>query len=145
VSYTEGIDVGYRWYEARGQTPLFPFGYGLSYTTFRYSGLQVEPAGRGATVRVRVTNTGQRAGADVVELYVGLPASAGEPPRQLKGFAKVGLAPGAATVVSFTLGPSALSIWDGAGGGWVLRPGTYRAMIGDSSSDIRAAAAFQLR
>jgi beta-glucosidase len=145
VTYTEGIDVGYRWYDARGQTPLFPFGYGLSYTTFRYSGLQAEPAGRGATVRVRVTNTGQRAGADVVELYVGLPASAGEPPRQLKGFAKVGLAPGAATVVSFTLGPSALSIWDGAGGGWVLRPGTYRAMIGDSSSDIRATAAFQLR
>jgi beta-glucosidase len=145
VTYTEGIDVGYRWYDATGQTPLFPFGYGLSYTTFRYGGLRVTPAGRGAVVRVRVTNTGQRAGADVVQLYVGPPASTGEPPRQLKGFAKVDLAPGAATVVSFTLGPSALSIWDGASGGWVLRPGTYRAMIGDSSRDIRAAAAFQLR
>jgi beta-glucosidase len=145
VTYTEGIDVGYRWYDAMGQTPLFPFGYGLSYTTFRYSGLQVAPAGRGAVVRVRVTNTGQRAGADVVELYVGMPASTGEPPRQLKGFAKVDLAPGAAAVVSVTLGPSALSIWDGGGGGWVLRPGTYRAMIGDSASDIRATAAFQPR
>jgi beta-glucosidase len=96
-------------------------------------------------VRVRVTNTGRRAGADVVELYAGMPASAGEPPRQLKGFAKVDLAPGAAAVVSFTLGPSALSVWDGGSGGWVLRPGTYRAMIGDSSSDLRATAAFQLR
>jgi beta-glucosidase len=74
-----------------------------------------------------------------------MPAFAGEPPRQLKGFAKVDLAPGAATVVSFTLSPSALSVWDGGSGGWVLRPGTYRAMIGDSSSDIRATAAFQLR
>jgi beta-glucosidase len=146
VTYTEGIDVGYRWYDAMQQTPLFPFGYGLSYTTFRYSGLQVAPSGRGAVVRVRVTNIGQRAGADVVELYVGMPASTGEPPRQLKGFAKVDLAPGAATVVSFTLGPAALSTWDSGSGGWVLRPGRYRAMIGDSSSDIHAAAAaFRLR
>jgi beta-glucosidase len=145
VTYSEGIDVGYRWYDARGQTPLFPFGYGLSYTAFRYSGLQVAPAGRGAQVRVRVTNTGQRAGADVVELYVGMPAATGEPPRQLKGFAKVDLGPGASAEMSFTLSPSALSIWDGGSGGWVLRPGTYRAMIGDSSRDIRATAAFQLR
>jgi beta-glucosidase len=144
VTYAEGLDVGYRWYDAMGQAPLFPFGYGLSYTTFRYSGLQVTPAGRGAEVRVRVTNTGRRAGADVVELYVGMPAATGEPPRQLKGFARVDLAPGAAAVVSFTLGPSALSVWDGGSGGWVLRPGTYRAMIGDSSSDIRASAAFAL-
>src|SRR5262249_36721910 len=78
VTYAEGIDVGYRWYDAMGQTPLFPFGYGLSYTTFRYSGLRVTPAGggHGVLVRVRVTNTGPRAGADVVELYVGMPASA---------------------------------------------------------------------
>src|SRR5215472_766146 len=145
VTYAEGIDVGYRWYDAMGQTPLFPFGYGLSYTAFRYSGLQVARAGHGAVVHVRVTNTGRRAGADVAELYVGMPAATGEPPRQLKGFAKVDLAPGAAAVVSFTLGPPALSIWDGGGGGWVLRPGPYRAMIGDSSSDIRAAAAFRLR
>jgi beta-glucosidase len=156
VTYTEGIDVGYRWYDALGQTPLFPFGYGLSYTAFRYSGLRVAPAGSGSAgsggpgghgvvVHVRVTNTGQRAGADVVELYVGMPASTGEPPRQLKGFAKVDLAPGASTEVSFTLGPAALSIWDTGSGGWVLRAGTYRAMVGDSSSDIRATATFQLR
>jgi beta-glucosidase len=74
-----------------------------------------------------------------------MPASSGEPPRQLKGFAKVDLAPGASTEVSFTLGPSALSIWGGGGGGWVLRPGAYQAMIGDSSRDIRATAGFQLR
>src|SRR5215470_8577678 len=114
---------------------------GLSYTIFRYSGLRVATAGRGAEVRVRVTNTGQRTGADVVELYVGMPASAGEPPRQLKGFAKVNLAPGAAAVVSFRLDSAALSVWQG---GWVARPGTYRAMVGDSSSDIQATAPFQL-
>jgi beta-glucosidase len=142
VTYAEGIDVGYRWYDAMGQTPLFPFGYGLSYTAFRYSGLQVAQAGRGAVVHVRVTNTGQRAGADVVELYVGMPAATGEPPRQLKGFAKVDLAPGASTEVSFALSPAALSVWDN--GGWVLRPGSYRAMVGDSASDIRATAAFQV-
>jgi beta-glucosidase len=142
VTYAEGIDVGYRWYDAMGQTPLFPFGYGLSYTAFRYSGLQVARAGHGAVVHVRVTNTGRRAGADVVELYVGMPAATGEPPRQLKGFAKVGLAPGASTEVSFTLSPAALSVWDN--GGWVLRPGSYRAMVGDSSSGIRAGAAFQV-
>src|SRR2546429_9971080 len=70
--------------------------------------------------------------------YTTLFRSTGEPPRQLKGFARVDLAPGGAAVVSFTLGPYALSVWDGGSGGWVLRPGTYRAMIGDSSSDIRA-------
>jgi beta-glucosidase len=145
VTFTEGIDVGYRWYQATGQQPLFPFGYGLSYTSFRYGGLAVDPAGAGrrdVTVRVRVTNTGQQAGADVVQLYLGMPPSAGEPPRQLKGFDKVALAPGASTDVSFTLGPSALSIW--AGGRWVIPGGTYRVMVGDSSQDIRASTGFQV-
>ena len=95
-------------------------------------------------MHVRVTNNGQRAGADVVELYLGMPASTGEPPRQLKGFAKVNLAAGSSTDVSFTLDPSALSIWDTGSGGWVTRPGTYQVMVGDSSRDIRAAATFQL-
>ncbi|HUL24408.1 MAG TPA: fibronectin type III-like domain-contianing protein [Streptosporangiaceae bacterium] len=77
-----------------------------------------------------------------MELYVGMPAASGEPPRQLKGFARVDLAPGASTEVSFTLSPAALSVWDG---GWVLLPGTYQAMVGDSSSDISATASFRLR
>jgi beta-glucosidase len=147
VTFTEGIDVGYRWYEATRQPPLFPFGYGLSYTSFGYRGLAVHQRGRhqpDVTVRVRVTNTGRRAGADVVQLYLGMPASAAEPPRQLKGFGKVTLRPGASTEVSFTLGPGSLSVWDTASRSWVIRPGSYQAMIGDSANDIRAAATFQV-
>jgi beta-glucosidase len=145
VTYNEGIDVGYRWYDANGQAPLFPFGYGLSYTTFGYSGLQVPPVTDGrhpVVVHVRVTNTGHRAGADVVQLYLGMPASAGEPPRQLKAFGKVSLAPGASTVVTLVLSPSALATW--GSGGWVTHPGSYQVMVGDSSRDIRATAAFQV-
>ncbi|MGE5136237.1 MAG: beta-glucosidase family protein [Gemmatimonadota bacterium] len=143
VTYSEGIDVGYRWYDANGQAPLFPFGYGLSYTTFGYSGLRVPPVADGRhpiVVHVRVTNTGHRAGAAVVQLYLGMPAAAGEPPRQLKAFAKVPLAPGASAVVPLVLSPSALQTW--GSGGWVTRPGVYRVMVGDSSAGIRAAGAF---
>jgi beta-glucosidase len=98
VQYSEGIDVGYRWYDARNLTPLFPFGYGLSYTSFAFSDLRVTPsrlAGHGALVHVtaRVTNTGHATGAEVAQLYLGDPAAAGEPPRQLKGFQKVTLGP----------------------------------------------------
>lgn len=145
VTYTEGVDVGYRWYDANGQAPLFPFGYGLSYTTFGYSGLQVPPVTDGRhplVVHVRVTNTGSRAGAAVVQLYLGMPASTGEPPRQLKAFAKVNLAPGASTVVPLALSPSALAYW--GGNGWVIQPGTYQVMVGGSSRDTPATATFHV-
>ncbi len=92
VQYSEGLDVGYRWYNAKNIQPLFPFGYGLSYTSFRYSGLRVTPVASGTQdvqVTATVTNTGHRSGTDVAQLYVTDPASAGEPPRQLKGFARV--------------------------------------------------------
>jgi beta-glucosidase len=146
VTYNEGIDVGYRWYDANGQAPLFPFGYGLSYTSFGYSGLQVPPVTDGrhpVVAHVRVTNTGHRAGADVVQLYLRMPASAGEPPQQLKAFDKVTLAPGASTVVPLVLSPSALQTW--GSGGWVTQPGTYQVMVGSSSRDIHATATFQAR
>ena len=98
VLYTEGIDVGYRWYDAQGTTPLFPFGYGLSYTQFGFSGLKVSPKRSDGvsdvTVSATITNTGKTAGADVAQLYLGDPASAGEPPRQLVGFKRVDLALG---------------------------------------------------
>ena len=103
VEYSEGLDVGYRWYDARAITPLFPFGYGLSYTTFRFSGLRVAGAKvrNDGTARVgvsaRVTNTGRVPGTDVVQLYLADPAAAGEPPRQLKGFTKVSLRPSTPT------------------------------------------------
>ena len=93
VAYSEGVFVGYRWYDAHQQEPLFAFGHGLSYSTFAFSDLKV--AGRGAQrkVTLRVRNTGQRAGAEIAQLYVGMPAAAAEPPRVLKGFQKVMLQP----------------------------------------------------
>ncbi|HEV2934196.1 MAG TPA: glycoside hydrolase family 3 C-terminal domain-containing protein, partial [Streptosporangiaceae bacterium] len=109
VQYSEGIDVGYRWYDANSLAPLFPFGFGLSYTQFSYSNLQVSPAsvdGTGdVTVSATVTNTGTRAGSDVAQLYLGDPSAAGEPPRQLAGFQRVTLAAGASAPVSFTITP----------------------------------------
>jgi beta-glucosidase len=139
VLYSEGIDVGYRWYDARNLTPLFPFGYGLSYTSFAFGDLRVTPpqlAGRGALVHVtaRVTNTGRVAGTEVAQLYLGDPAAAGEPPRQLKGFQRVTLGPGQSGVVSFTLDAHDLSYWNDAANGWVVPPGGFRVYVGDSSA-----------
>jgi len=93
VYYKEGIFVGYRWYDAHDLTPAFPFGFGLSYTTFRYANLRLTPT----AASFDITNTGRRAGTDVPQLYVGDPASTGEPPRQLKGYEKVSLRPGQTT------------------------------------------------
>jgi beta-glucosidase len=154
VLYSEGIDVGYRYYDANNETPLFPFGYGLSYTSFAYSGLKVTPqqvqngssnpgatscgcngqGGAQVTVSATVTNTGKVAGSDAAQLYLGDPASAGEPPRQLKGFQRVTLQPGQSTTVRFTLSGHDLSYWDDAASGWVLPDGQYRVYVGDSSA-----------
>jgi beta-glucosidase len=137
--YSEGLQVGYRWYQAQDITPLFPFGYGLSYTTFAFSHLTVSPvlAPDGhVTVGADVTNTGARAGADVVQVYVGDPAQAGEPSRQLKAFQKVMLAPGQTQHVTFTLGQRAFSIWDSAAQQWTTVDGRYSVQVGDSSVNL---------
>jgi beta-glucosidase len=144
VQYSEGLDVGYRWYDTKDIQPLFPFGYGLSYTSFKYSGLQVTRAVQGTQdvrVSATVTNTGRRSGADVAQLYVTLPASAGEPPRQLKGFQRVSLAAGQSSRVRFTLTPADLSWFDtsapgasATGGGWSQSAGAYQVYVGDSSA-----------
>ncbi|MGC1286504.1 MAG: glycoside hydrolase family 3 C-terminal domain-containing protein, partial [Streptosporangiaceae bacterium] len=154
VLYSEGIDVGYRYYDAKNETPLFPFGYGLSYTHFSYSHLTVTPrqvqngssnpgatscgcngqSGRQVTVTARVTNTGKVTGSDVAQLYLGDPASVGEPPRQLKGFRKVTLRPGQSTTMRFTLNGHDLSYWDDNADGWVLPDGRYQVDVGDSSA-----------
>ena len=137
VRYSEGLDVGYRWYAAKGIAPLYPFGFGLSYTTFRFSHLSVARR-HGSSVRVTatITNTGRRAGAEVVQLYVGNPATDGEPPWLLKAFREVRLAPGAARKVTFSLGPEAFAHWDSATGGWVVSAGRYRIGVGDSSANL---------
>ena len=141
VQYSEGLDVGYRWYDQKGLTPLFPFGFGLSYTTFGYSNLRITKTPYGAagdvTVSARVTNTGTRAGADVAQLYLDDPAAAGEAPRQLAGYQRVSLAAGQSQVVSFAVTPQSESWWDTSapgGGGWTSSPGSYGVSVGDSSA-----------
>ncbi|HEX6454346.1 MAG TPA: glycoside hydrolase family 3 C-terminal domain-containing protein [Trebonia sp.] len=136
--YSEGLDVGYRYDDAEGITPLFPFGFGLSYTSFAFSHLTVSQGGTGnhpvVQVDAQVTNTGSRAGTEVAQLYIGDPAAAQEPPRQLKGFQRVYLQPGQHAEVHFTLPASALSYWDTVTNGWVVAPGTYQVYVGDSSA-----------
>jgi beta-glucosidase len=115
VHYDEGLKVGYKWYDAEKKDVLFPFGFGLSYTTFAYSGLQVQPpAGEHApmTVTFTVANTGNRAGAEVAEVYASLPESAKEPPKRLIGFTKVQLAAGDSKDVAISIDPEYLSIFE---------------------------------
>jgi beta-glucosidase len=139
ATYSEGLQVGYRWYDAQDIAPLFPFGYGLSYTSFAFEHLTVTPVlglGGHVTVGVDVTNTGSRAGADVAQAYVTDPAAAGEPPRQLKGFAKVELAPGQTKHVTMQLDERAFSTWDTPAQQWTTHDGTYTVSVGDSSRDL---------
>jgi beta-glucosidase len=137
VVYAEGVDVGYRWYDATGTTPLFPFGFGLSYTTFRYSkpGVHVRVRNGRSTVTatVRVANVGNKSGTDVAQIYLGQPSAAGNPPRQLEAFRRVSLAPHSSQVVTFTLDSEQLAYYDNTSGAWRVAPGTYRVWIGDSS------------
>jgi beta-glucosidase len=139
VHYSEGLDVGYRWYDSKDITPLFPFGYGLSYTSFAFSRLHITPArtrGSSPTVQVSavVTNTGKTAGSEVAQLYLGDPPAAGEPPRQLKGIQKVNLKPGQSATVHFTLDKHDLSYWSDSANGWVVPPGGFQVQVGDSSA-----------
>ena len=136
VQYSEGVDVGYRWYQAKNIAPLFQFGFGLSYTTFGFSNLHVSAVGANgtATVTATVTNTGSRAGADVAQLYVGDPATTGEPPEQLKGFSRVSLQPGASGTVSFPVTLHDLAYWNTSANGWTTPAGNYQIMVGDSST-----------
>jgi beta-glucosidase len=136
--YTEGLDVGYRGYDAHGLTPLFPFGYGLSYTTFRYSGLRVTPHPgypRGdVALSFTVTNTGDRTGVAVPQVYLGFPIAAGEPPHQLKAFERLTLGPGAARRVTLSLPAHAFDYW--GPGGWQAAAGAYQVSVGSSSRDL---------
>jgi len=134
VQYSEGVKVGYRWYQAQNIAPLYPFGFGLSYTSFGFSNLQITPldAHGKATVTATVTNTGSRAGSEVAQLYVGDPATTGEPPLQLKGFDKVSLQPGASTTVSFLLTLHDLAYWNN---GWTTALGSYRIAVGNTSAN----------
>merc|ERR1712224_1140967 len=136
VQYSEGLLVGYRFYDAMGInfTTGFPFGHGLSYTQFGYSKLSM----KGTKISVEVKNTGPVAGAEVVQLYLGFPKEAGEPPLQLKGFQKTKtLQPGEAQTISMKLGKRDMSIWDSNAHAWSLVTGVFKVMVGSSSRDIR--------
>ena len=135
-TYSEGLLVGYRWYTAKHIAPLFPFGYGLSYTRFGYSDLAVTRTSTGATVKATVTNTGTRAGAEVAQLYVTQPASTGEPPMQLEGFRKIALAPGRSGTVTMTLDQRAFAMWRTSTHSWYVTPGCYGIAVGGSSADL---------
>lgn len=137
----EELYFGYRWYDQQNTNPLWPFGHGLSYTTFQYGSLlvsgTVSPTGS-ATVSVSVKNSGSVMGSEVAQLYLGFPKAANEPPKLLRGFQKVlDLAPGASTTVTFAVTATEVQIWDVVSGSWVITPGTYAVFVGSSSRDIR--------
>lgn len=146
VQYSEGVNVGYRWYDAKGTTPLYPFGYGLSYTSFQFSGPQIEGQKLDENgkigVSVEVTNTGSRAGSEVAQLYLSDPAASGEPANQLKGFQKVALRPGETKRVHFELTARDASFWNTQAQAWTLAAGQYTVHVGDSSRNLPLSADF---
>jgi beta-glucosidase len=146
VDYAEGIYVGYRYFDTKNMEPAFPFGFGLSYTTFEYSDLKVGQAKGAAQVALKVKNTGSRAGAEVVELYVhDGHAKIDRPVHELKAFRRVELAAGETKTVEFTLDRNAFSYWNPATKAWQADPGTFEIQAGASSRDIRLKAPFDLK
>jgi beta-glucosidase len=143
IRYSEGLEMGYRWYQAQGVAPLFPFGYGLSYTTFELSDVSVDPGDRpgstAITVRATVTNNGRVAGAEVVQVYLGLPASTNQPPKRLVGFHKVKVEPGASEQIQIVVDPDGtnhpLSVWSCCDHSFTIMPGDYTVYVGTSSDD----------
>jgi beta-glucosidase len=150
VEYREGIFVGYRHYDAAGVPVLFPFGHGLTYTTFAYGPLTLSKPtvfdDQRLTVSVEVTNTGSATGSEVVQLYVGdQEASVLRPVRELKGFVKVALAPGEKTTVTFTLDKRSWAFWSVADGDWRVETGEFELTVGSSSRDLRSSASVTVR
>ena len=149
VRYGEGLFIGYRYYDKKRLAPLFPFGYGLSYTTFSYDNLRLSAAaiapGESLTVTLELTNTGQCAGQEVVQLYLRDPrAKLARPEKELKGFAKVELQPGESATVTLPLAMRALAYFDDAKAAWVAEAGDFVVLVGASAQDIRAQARFTL-
>ena len=135
IAYDEGLKVGYKWYDAENKPVLFPFGYGLSYTTYSYSNLKVTP-GPNVKISFTVKNTGKRAGAEVAEVYVALPASAGEPPKRLVGWSKVKLDAGESKEVAVEIDPLYLSIFNVERNAWQVPAGEYTFRVGGSSQSL---------
>jgi len=141
VDYTEGAKVGYKWYEAEKKPVLFPFGFGLSYTSFKYSGLKVDADG--AQVSFTLTNTGQRKGAEVAEVYATIPDSAGEPWKRLVGWQKVELAAGESRKITVPTESLTMSVWDEAAKKFERPAGVYKVMVGGSLMVLPLEGTFQ--
>ena len=144
VEYAEDLQVGYRYYDSQRLAPLFPFGFGLSYTSFFIGKLKVERTNEGLVVSGVVRNSGARRGSEVVQVYVGYPAMSQEPPWQLKGFERVGLAPGELRHLRFVIKKSDLAIWDTDHSRWIEPAGRFQIGIGNSSRAIVQRAAVEL-
>jgi beta-glucosidase len=140
IDYTEGLKVGYKWFDAENKQPLFAFGHGLSYTTFAYSGLKVSSG----EVTFTLKNTGKRAGAEIAQVYAGLPADAQEPPKRLVAWEKVSLAPGESRTITLSLEPRRLSVFNVEKDGWELLPGDYTLWVGGSSRQTPLTATIRL-
>lgn len=143
VNYFEGYNVGYKWFDSQGLTPLFPFGFGLSYTTFSITNPSLtnnltSASNPNLQVSFKVTNTGAAAGSEVAQVYLGMPSSLNEPPRRLIGWQKVALQPGTSQPVNLTINENdsshPLSYWDTSSGSWKLGPGMYTVYLGDSDT-----------
>jgi beta-glucosidase len=133
VHYEEGPEVGYKWYEAKRKQPLFAFGFGLSYTTYAYSGLSVDSATK--TVSFTVKNTGKRAGTEIAEVYARLPKGTDEPYKRLAGWKRVTLAPGESQLITIAIDDRVLQIFDEGKNAWYMTKGEYQVMVGGSSDD----------
>ena len=151
VEYTEGVFLGYRHFDRSAVKPLFPFGFGLSYTRFQYGDLKITPAHEGvnenglAQISFSVKNSGSRAGAEIAQLYVGdAHSSVPRPAKELKGFAKVNLAPGETKLVTLTLDRRAFSFFDVKKHDWSAEPGEFSILVGGSSADIQLRGTFKL-
>jgi beta-glucosidase len=138
AEYTEGVRFGYKWFDSEGKQPLFPFGYGLSYTKFRYANLQVDPTAKTATFTIE--NAGARSGTEIAEVYVELPKASGEHFRRLAAWQRVEVPAGQHKVVTVPLEPLAIATFDAKKDAWVWASGQYTVFVGGSSRDLPLAA-----
>lgn len=153
VDYAEGREMGYRWYDANNVEPLFAFGHGLSYSTFEMSKLVATPKVQDGTKQIKVQffvkNTGSVAGAEVAQVYLGLPESAGQPPKRLVGFDKIYLEPGESQRVTITIDPAAsnhpMSVWDAEADAWSVPNGEFTVMVGNASDNITMSSTIKVR
>ncbi len=143
ADYSEGVRFGYKWFESEHKQPLFPFGFGLSYTTYRYSALHVNGPAKSATLTME--NTGQRAGTEIAEVYVQLPKDAGENFRRLAGWQRVELAPGQSKSVTIPMESLALATWNEGKESWEWQPGEYTITAGSSSEELPLTAKMSMR